>query len=337
MIRWGDDDLGGQQVGVFDVVDDLAGGLDAQLLGVDVHAGQLRAGQAGKQRVVEGGDGQILGDAQPQAEHHPLQGHGQHVVAGHDGGGPLGQGEQGGQLAVVLFGQARALQDVLGADGQLVLGHGQQIAAFAVLGVVVLPLVRDVGDPPVAHLDQHGGQLPAGLDVVVVDVDGVLQVLFGLADQDVQHPLGLQIGKDGVVLPCVEEDEPLHPAAFDHGLDALQQFLVALAGEDGVGVLLLVAEQPDAPDGFEIEVFLIGFVLQRRQQDAEGAAVLSGQAGGLEVGLVPQLHHGPADLLFGLAADGRVIAAGAGDGGGGDPRQPGHIGNGCHCGASFHK
>ena len=111
--------------------------------------------------------------------------------------GRWGRENRAVSLPSFSFGQARALQDVLGADGQLVLGHGQQIAAFAVLGVVVLPLVRDVGDPPGAHLDQHGGQLPAGLDVVVVDVDGVLQVLFGLADQDVQHPLGLQIGKDG--------------------------------------------------------------------------------------------------------------------------------------------
>jgi hypothetical protein len=42
------DDLCGQKVRVLDVVDGLAGGLHAQLVGVDVHGGQLRAGDAGK-------------------------------------------------------------------------------------------------------------------------------------------------------------------------------------------------------------------------------------------------------------------------------------------------
>ena len=37
------DDLGGQQVGVLDVVDGLAGGFHAQLVGVEVHGGQLGA------------------------------------------------------------------------------------------------------------------------------------------------------------------------------------------------------------------------------------------------------------------------------------------------------
>ena len=52
------DDLGCQKVRVLDVVDGLAGGFHAQLVGVDVHGGQLRAGDAGEQRVVEGHDGQ---------------------------------------------------------------------------------------------------------------------------------------------------------------------------------------------------------------------------------------------------------------------------------------
>ena len=47
------DDLGGQQVGVFDVVDGLAGRFDAKLIGIDVHGCQWRVGDAGEQRVVE--------------------------------------------------------------------------------------------------------------------------------------------------------------------------------------------------------------------------------------------------------------------------------------------
>ena len=52
------DDLCGQKVRVLNVVDGLAGGLHAQLVGVHVHGGQLRAGDAGEQRVVEGHDGE---------------------------------------------------------------------------------------------------------------------------------------------------------------------------------------------------------------------------------------------------------------------------------------
>lgn len=42
------DDLCGQKVRVLNVVDGLAGGLHAQLVGVHVHGGQLGAGDAGK-------------------------------------------------------------------------------------------------------------------------------------------------------------------------------------------------------------------------------------------------------------------------------------------------
>ena len=60
------DDLCCQKVRVLNVVDGLAGGLHAQLVGVHVHGGQLRAGDAGEQRVVEGHDGQVFRDAQFQ-------------------------------------------------------------------------------------------------------------------------------------------------------------------------------------------------------------------------------------------------------------------------------
>ena len=66
------DDLCGQKVRVLDVVDGLAGGLHAQLVGVDVHGGQLRAGDAGEQGVVEGHDGQVFRDAQSQLAAEPV-------------------------------------------------------------------------------------------------------------------------------------------------------------------------------------------------------------------------------------------------------------------------
>ncbi len=60
------DDLGCQKIRVLDVVDGLAGRFHAQLIGVHVHGGQLRAGDAGEQRVIEGHDGKVFRDAQTQ-------------------------------------------------------------------------------------------------------------------------------------------------------------------------------------------------------------------------------------------------------------------------------
>lgn len=75
------DDLGGQQVGVFDVVDGLAGRFDAKLIGIDVHGCQRRVGDAGEQRVVEGYDGQILRNVQPQLAAELFQYHRKNVIA----------------------------------------------------------------------------------------------------------------------------------------------------------------------------------------------------------------------------------------------------------------
>ena len=60
--RVGNDDLGGQKVRVLDMVDQLRGGLNAQLEGVDIHRGQLRGCDAGKEGVVKRDNGQIFGN-----------------------------------------------------------------------------------------------------------------------------------------------------------------------------------------------------------------------------------------------------------------------------------
>ena len=75
------DDLGGQQVGVFDVVDGLACRFDAKLIGIDVHGCQRRVGDAGEQRVVEGYDGQIFRDAQAQLAAELFQYYRKNVIA----------------------------------------------------------------------------------------------------------------------------------------------------------------------------------------------------------------------------------------------------------------
>lgn len=58
------------------MVDGLAGRFHAQLVGVHVHGGQLRAGDAGEQRVIEGHDGKVFRDAQPQLAAELFQHHG---------------------------------------------------------------------------------------------------------------------------------------------------------------------------------------------------------------------------------------------------------------------
>ena len=100
------DDLDCQKIRVFDMVDGLAGRFHAQLVGVHVHGGQLRAGDAGEQRVIEGHDGKVFRDAQPQLAAELFQHHGKDVVADQHGGGAIRRGEQGLQRFFVSIVQS---------------------------------------------------------------------------------------------------------------------------------------------------------------------------------------------------------------------------------------
>ena len=104
------DDLGCQKIRVFDMVDGLAGRFHAQLVGVHVHGGQLGAGDAGEQRVIEGHDGKVFRDAQPQLAAELFQHHGKDVVADQHGGGAVRRGEQGLQRFFVSIVQGVDLQ-----------------------------------------------------------------------------------------------------------------------------------------------------------------------------------------------------------------------------------
>ena len=58
----GNDNLGGSQIGIFQIADDLHGSLLTQLIGVNVYCSQLWCSQFAVKRVIEGNDGNIVGD-----------------------------------------------------------------------------------------------------------------------------------------------------------------------------------------------------------------------------------------------------------------------------------
>ena len=85
----GHDGFSGQQVRVFNVADHLCGGLSAQLQGVDVNRGKLRSCQLCKDGVIEGDDGKLLRDLNPDIRAEAFQPGGQNIVADDDAGRPL--------------------------------------------------------------------------------------------------------------------------------------------------------------------------------------------------------------------------------------------------------
>ena len=116
------------------MVDGLAGGFHAQLVGVHVHSSQLRAGDAGEQRVIEGHDGQVFRDAQSQLAAELLQHHGKDVIADQHGGGVIRGGEQSFQRSLVGIVQGVDLHTVLFARGDAVLEEGHLVAPLALCG-----------------------------------------------------------------------------------------------------------------------------------------------------------------------------------------------------------
>lgn len=82
-------DFGGELVRVFQIAQELIGGFLAQLDGIDVHRGELGRCQLGVQGIVEGDDGHILRDGQLHPCADPFQSQGQHIIADHEGCGPV--------------------------------------------------------------------------------------------------------------------------------------------------------------------------------------------------------------------------------------------------------
>ena len=293
------DDLGGQQVGVLDVVDGLACRLNAKLIGIDVHGRQRRVGDAGEQRVVKGYDGQIFRDAQAQLAAELFQYYRKNVIADQNRCRAVRSGKQRFQGRFIGIIQGINLHTVPFPRGDAVLEQRHLIAAF--------PLGRKqhgiadpkIGDAAVSHLVEIVGGFLARQCIVVVDIDGLVGRLRCLAHDNVKQTLAAQIGSHRTIFFGVEQDESIGLRVGYHALDSIQHFGIVLAGDDGVYITALVAELPDAPDDLQMKGIFIYVPLGGRQDDADGLGKCFGRFS-LKIWFIAHLRHDAAVLAFAL-------------------------------------
>lgn len=293
------DDLGGQQVGVLDVVDGLACRLNAKLIGIDVHGRQRRVGDAGEQRVVKGYDGQIFRDAQAQLAAELFQYHRKNVIADQNRCRAVRGGKQRFQGRFIGIIQGIDLHTVPFPRGDVVLEQRHLIAAF--------PLGRKqhgiadpkIGDAAMSHLVEIVGGFLARQCVVIVDIDGLVGRLRCLAHDNVKQTLAAQIGSHRTIFFGVEQDESIGLRVGYHALDSIQHFGIVLAGDDGVYITALVAELPDAPDDLQMKGIFIYVPLGGRQDDADGLGKCFGRFS-LKIWFIAHLRHDAAVLAFAL-------------------------------------
>lgn len=293
------DDLGGQQVGVLDVVDGLACRLNAKLIGIDVHGRQRRVGDAGEQRVVKGYDGQIFRDAQAQLAAELFQYHRKNVITDQNRCRAVRSGKQRFQGRFIGIIQGIDLHTVPFPRGDVVLEQRHLIAAF--------PLGRKqhgiadpkIGDAAMSHLVEIVGGFLARQCVVIVDIDGLVGRLRCLAYDNVKQTLAAQIGSHRTIFFGVEQDESIGLRVGYHALDSIQHFGIVLAGDDGVYITALVAELPDAPDDLQMKGIFIYVPLGGRQDDADGLGKCFGRFS-LKIWFIAHLRHDAAVLAFAL-------------------------------------
>lgn len=293
------DDLGGQQVGVLDVVDGLACRLNAKLIGIDVHGRQRRVGDAGEQRVVKGYDGQIFRDAQAQLAAELFQYHRKNVIADQNRCRAVRSGKQRFQGRFIGIIQGIDLHTVPFPRGDVVLEQRHLIAAF--------PLGRKqhgiadpkIGDAAMSHRVEIVGGFLARQCVVIVDIDGLVGRLRCLAHDNVKQTLAAQIGSHRTIFFGVEQDESIGLRVGYHALDSIQHFGIVLAGDDGVYITALVAELPDAPDDLQMKGVFIYVPLGGRQDDADGLGKCFGRFS-LKIWFIAHLRHDAAVLAFAL-------------------------------------
>ena len=252
------------------MVDGLAGRFHAQLVGVHVHGGQLWTGDAGEQRVIEGHDGKVFRDVQPQFAAELFQHHSKNIIADQHGGGAVRRGEQGLQRFFVRIVQGVDLHAVLLAGGDAMLEQRHLVAALTLCRKQHGIADTKIGNAAVAHLIEVVGGFLSGKGVVVVDIDGLVGGLCCLAHNDVEQPFAAQIGRHRTVLFGIEQDETICLRVGHHALDGVQNLCIILPGDDRVHIPPLVAELPDAADDLQMKGIFIYISLGRRQDDADG-------------------------------------------------------------------
>ena len=330
-----DDDFGGHQVGIFGVVDDLRCGLKAQLEGVDVHRCELRRGQLGEQRVIERQNGDIFRDRQADLAAGALNGQSQNIIADYDGSGTVLPLQQSAQLFRALTALVVDLNAKSRIQRQLVLEQRELITGFSVSGEyqpIIRPHIRNAPMPQVVEII---GGFPACQQIVVVDADSLIGELVGLADDDVEDTVFEEEIHDGIILFGVEHDKAFDVVVGGQILHGLQNLLVIPASDNGTGVLAGITELTDAANTLQVERVFKSLAERCRKNNTDhlqGFACSGGRGRG---DLISQLCHGLSYPVPGFFADGRVVVAYAGDGGGGYARQCGNIFDGYSHGCAF--
>ena len=307
------------------MADELAGRLDAQLKGIEIHRREPGRGQFREKRIIERDDGNIFRNGKPVRQTGAPERHAQQIVADDDGGRPVRAAEQRVHGRVVAD-QRRHFHAVILRKGEIRQCQRRLIAAPAVGGEKIGVVAAQIGDAPMPPADEIFGRLLPGEKVVVVDVDRLVRVGIGLADEHV-HQLRLhQIVDDGIALTGIEQNKRICRAGGDEQPNRREDFVVVAPGDDGADVLMRIAELVDAADHLQIEGVFVNLSGARRQDDADGA-----RRGGLRrvaAHGIAELLGGLTDAPLGVLADGGTVLAGSGYGGWRNACQRRHIPNG---------
>ena len=156
----------------------------------------------------------------------------------------------------------------------------------------------------------------AGQKIIVVDGDGLLLQLVGLANDDIEQALFAQVFLHGVILNRVKQDQTVKHAAGNEVFNGSKHLFFIAARDYGIGHLMGVAELADAANSFQIEGVFIHLAGGRRQNNANHTDGMRGlRVAGRRICFIAQFCHGLMHAFTGLLADGRMVVAYARHGG----------------------
>lgn len=171
-----DDVAGGAGVTVDAIEEDARGG-GAELVARLHDGGEGRIGKRGEGEVVEAHDGNVLRAAEAELADGLNDAHGDHVVAGKDGGGTRKHAEEKQPAGTAAGEIERGFLEKFGGDGQTGFGHGAAEPAETLFGVGEMQRTGDGGNATVSELDEMtGGGVGSGFvgggDAVAVPAFG---------------------------------------------------------------------------------------------------------------------------------------------------------------------